>query len=86
MEALGVKIETNVVVGRSISLDELMEEEGFDAVFVGSGAGLPNFQKIPGENLCGVYSANEFLTRINLMKAYEFPRRILLSAWARTLP
>ena len=73
VEALGVKIETNVVVGRSISLDELMEEEGFDAVFVGSGAGLPNFQKIPGENLCGVYSANEFLTRINLMKAYEFP-------------
>ena len=73
VEALGVKIETNVVVGRSISLDELMEEEGFDAVFIGSGAGLPNFQKIPGENLCGVYSANEFLTRINLMKAYEFP-------------
>ena len=73
VEALGVKIETNVVVGRSISLDELMEEEGFDAVFVGSGAGLPNFQKIPGENLCGVYSANEFLTRINLMKAYKFP-------------
>ena len=71
VEALGVKIETNVVVGRSISLDELMEEEGFDAVFVGSGAGLPNFQKIPGENLCGVYSANEFLTRINLMKAYK---------------
>lgn len=71
VEALGVKIETNVVVGRSISLDELMEEEGFDAVFVGSGAGLPNFQKIPGENLCGVYSANEFLTRINLMKAYR---------------
>ncbi len=73
VEALGVKIETNVVVGRSISLDELLEDEGFDAVFVGSGAGLPNFQKIPGENLCGVYSANEFLTRINLMKAYSFP-------------
>ncbi len=73
VEALGVKIETNVVIGRSISLDELMEDEGFDAVFVGSGAGLPNFQKIPGENLCGVYSANEFLTRINLMKAYKFP-------------
>ena len=73
VEDLGVKIETNVVVGRSISLDELMQEEGYDAVFVGSGAGLPNFQKIPGENLCGVYSANEFLTRINLMKAYSFP-------------
>ncbi len=73
VEELGVKLETNVVVGRSISLDELMEEEGFDAVFVGSGAGLPNFQNIPGENLCGVYSANEFLTRINLMKAYSFP-------------
>ncbi len=74
VEKLGVKIETNMVVGRAISLDELMEEEGFDAVFVGSGAGLPNFQKIPGENLNGVYSANEFLTRINLMKAYSFPK------------
>ncbi len=73
VEKLGVKIETNTVVGRSVSLDELLEEEGFDAVFVGSGAGLPNFQKIPGENLNGVYSANEFLTRINLMKAYTFP-------------
>ncbi len=73
VEKLGVKIETNMVIGRSTSLDELMEEEGFDAVFVGSGAGLPNFQKIPGENLNGVYSANEFLTRINLMKAYAFP-------------
>lgn len=73
VERLGVKIETNTVVGRSVSLDELLEEEGFDAVFVGSGAGLPNFQKIPGENLNGVYSANEFLTRINLMKAYTFP-------------
>ena len=73
VEALGVKLETNVVIGRAISLDELLEEEGFDAVFVGSGAGLPNFQKIPGENLNGVYSANEFLTRVNLMKAYAFP-------------
>ena len=73
VEKLGVKIETNTVVGRAISLDELMEEEGFSAVFVGSGAGLPNFQKLPGENLNGVYSANEFLTRINLMKAYSFP-------------
>jgi len=73
VEELGVSIQTNVVVGRSISLDELLEEEGYGAVFIGSGAGLPNFQKIPGENLCGVYSANEFLTRINLMKAYSFP-------------
>ena len=74
VEKLGVKIETNVVVGRSISLVELLDKEGFSAVFVGSGAGLPNFQKIPGENLNGVYSANEFLTRINLMKAYSFPQ------------
>lgn len=73
VEALGVKIVTNAVIGRMASLDELMEDEGFDAVFVGSGAGLPNFQRIPGENLNGVYSANEFLTRINLMKAYSFP-------------
>jgi glutamate synthase (NADPH/NADH) small chain len=73
VEKLGVKIETNTVVGRAVSLDELMEDEGFDAVFIGSGAGLPNFQRIPGENLNGVYSANEFLTRINLMKAYSFP-------------
>ena len=73
VEALGVKIVPNIVIGKSITLDELMEEEGFQAVFVGSGAGLPNFQKIPGENLLGVYSANEFLTRINLMKAYTFP-------------
>lgn len=72
IERLGVKIHTNVVVGRTISVDELLEE--YDAVFVGPGAGLPNFQKIPGENLTGVYSANEFLTRINLMKAYNFPK------------
>ena len=70
---IGVKIETNMVVGRSITLDELLEDEGYSAVFVGSGAGLPRFQCIPGENLNGVYSANEFLTRINLMKAYHFP-------------
>ncbi len=70
---IGVKIETNMVVGRSITLDELLGEEGYSAVFVGSGAGLPRFQGIPGENLNGVYSANEFLTRINLMKAYHFP-------------
>ena len=71
---LGVTIETNRVVGRSFTVEELMKEQRFDAVFVGSGAGLPNFQNIPGENLNGVYSANEFLTRINLMKAYDYPR------------
>lgn len=70
---LGVKIVTNAVVGRALTVDELLEE-GNDAVFIGSGAGLPNFQKIPGESLCGVYSANEFLTRINLMRAYTFPQ------------
>ena len=70
LKDLGVKIETNVVVGRSITIDELMEQFGFEAVFIGSGAGLPMFMHIPGENLKGVYSANEFLTRINLMKAY----------------
>ena len=70
LKALGVTIATNVVVGRTISIDELMEEEGFEAVFIGSGAGLPMFMGIPGENYKGVYSANEFLTRINLMKAY----------------
>ena len=73
VEALGVRIETDVVVGRSVSLEELFDE-GYEAVFVGSGAGLPRFQGIPGENLNGVYSANEFLTRINLMKAYAFPQ------------
>ena len=72
VEAMGVKIEKNVVVGRSVSLDDLFDE-GYSAVFVGSGAGLPKFQNIPGENLNGVYSANEFLTRINFMKAYTFP-------------
>ena len=68
---LGVKIETNVVIGKTITIDELMQEYGFEAVFIGSGAGLPKFMGIPGENLNGVYSANEFLTRINLMKAYQ---------------
>ena len=68
--ALGVKIETNMVIGRVLSIDELLED-GFEAVFIGTGAGLPRFMGIPGENLCGVYSANEFLTRINLMKAYR---------------
>ncbi len=70
---LGVEIETNVLVGNTITLDELFHEEGFEAVFVAAGAGLPYFLHIPGENLGGVYSANEFLTRINLMKAYKFP-------------
>lgn len=73
LKKLGVKIETDSVVGRLYTVDELMEEEGFDAVFVGTGAGLPRFMNIPGENLSGVYSANEFLTRTNLMKAYKFP-------------
>ncbi len=73
IRALGVKIVTNAVVGRAMTVDELLEE-GYDAVFIGSGAGLPNFQRIPGESLCGVYSANEFLTRINLMQAYTFPQ------------
>ena len=74
IRALGVKIVTNAVVGRALTVDELLNDEKYDAVFVGSGAGLPNFQRIPGESLCGVYSANEFLTRINLMKAYTFPQ------------
>lgn len=69
--ALGVKVETNMVIGKTISIEELMKEYGFEAVFVGSGAGLPKFMNIPGENLKGVYSANEFLTRVNLMKAYK---------------
>ena len=71
LKALGVKVETDMVIGRVLSIDELLEEYGFEAVFIGSGAGLPMFMHIPGENLCGVYSANEFLTRINLMKAYK---------------
>ena len=69
LEKLGVKIETNVVIGKTLTIDELFES-GYEAVFVGSGAGLPNFMGIPGEALCGVYSANEFLTRSNLMKSY----------------
>ena len=71
LKALGVKVETNMVIGRTISIEELKEEYGFEAVFVGSGAGLPKFMNIPGENLKGVFSANEFLTRVNLMKAYK---------------
>ena len=74
MRAMGVEFETDVVVGKTVTLDELLEEEGYDAVFIGTGAGLPQFMNIPGEHLNGVYSANEFLTRINLMHAYEFPR------------
>ena len=70
--SLGVKFETNVVVGRSVTIDEL-QEQGYQGIFIGSGAGLPRFQNIPGENLNGVYAANEFLTRVNLMKGYEFP-------------
>ncbi len=71
VKSLGVTIETNVVVGKSVTIDELMEEEGFDAVFIGSGAGLPKFMGIPGEQSNGVFSANEYLTRSNLMKAFR---------------
>src|SRR5262249_52177718 len=74
MRAMGVEFETDVVVGRTITIDELMNEEGYDALFIGTGAGLAQFMGIAGEHLNGVYSANEFLTRINLMHAYEFPR------------
>ena len=70
VKSLGVKIETNVIIGKSITIDELMEDEGFEAVFIGSGAGLPMFMGIPGETALGVFSANEYLTRSNLMKAY----------------
>lgn len=73
LKKLGVDIQVNAVVGRFATVDELMEEGWFDAVFIGTGAGLPYFMNIPGENACGVYSANEFLTRTNLMKAYCFP-------------
>lgn len=71
VESLGVKIEKNVIIGKSITIDELIEEEGFEAVFIGSGAGLPKFMGIPGENANGVFSANEYLTRSNLMKAFN---------------
>ncbi|MBO4904758.1 MAG: FAD-dependent oxidoreductase, partial [Lachnospiraceae bacterium] len=71
VKSLGVKIETDVVIGKSVTIDELMEREGFEAVFIGSGAGLPKFMGIPGETACGVYSANEYLTRSNLMKAFR---------------
>jgi glutamate synthase (NADPH) small chain len=72
LRQLGVEIQTNMVIGKISSLDELMQQ-GYEAIFIGTGAGLPSFMKIPGENFNGVYSANEFLTRINLMKAYRFP-------------
>lgn len=71
VEFLGVKIEKNVIVGKSVTIDELMSEEGFEAVFIGSGAGLPKFMGIPGENANGVFSANEYLTRSNLMKSFD---------------
>ena len=71
LKKMGVKIETNMVIGKTLTIDELMEDYGYNAVFVGSGAGLPRFMGIPGESLKGVYSANEYLTRSNLMKAYR---------------
>ncbi len=73
MRRMGVEFETNVVVGKTVTIDELMKNEGYDAVFICTGAGLPQFLNVPGEHLNGVYSANEFLTRINLMRAYRFP-------------
>jgi len=74
LQELGVKIVYNTVVGRTVDVDELMEDYGYDAVFIGVGAGLPNFLNIPGEDLNGVFSANEYLTRANLMKAFDFPK------------
>jgi glutamate synthase (NADPH/NADH) small chain len=73
MKTMGVEFETDIVVGKTVTVDELFNEEGYSAVLVATGAGLPQFLGIPGEDLCGVYSANEFLTRVNLMKAYKFP-------------
>jgi len=73
LKAMGVEIVCNVIIGRTLALDDLLERFGYAAVFIGTGAGLPQFLNIPGENLNGVYSANEFLTRVNLMHAYEFP-------------
>ena len=73
VKKLGVEIKLNSVIGKLFTIDELLEEQGYDAVFIGTGAGLPRFLGIPGENLNGIYSANEFLTRTNLMKAYKFP-------------
>ncbi len=73
LKKLGVEIQVNAVVGKFATVDELVEDGGYDAVLIGTGAGIPYFMQIPGENACGVYSANEFLTRTNLMKAYNFP-------------
>lgn len=73
LKRLGVEIKTNFVVGMTATLDDL-RAEGYDSIFIGTGAGLPNFMRIPGENLIGIYSANEYLTRVNLMRAYEFPK------------
>jgi glutamate synthase (NADPH/NADH) small chain len=73
LKKLGVKIECNIIIGKTLTMDQLMGEMGFKAVFIGTGAGLPSFMGIPGENLNGVYSANEFLTRVNLMQANDFP-------------
>ena len=73
LKKLGVKILTTVIIGKLYTIDELLNEEGFDSVYIGTGAGLPYFMNIPGENLNGIYSANEFLTRVNLMKSYQFP-------------
>ena len=84
LKALGVKVETNMVIGRILTIDELMDEYGYEAVFIGTGAGLPRFMNIPGENLKGVYSANEFLTRSNLMKAYREDSDYADPARART--
>jgi glutamate synthase (NADPH/NADH) small chain len=74
LKLMGVEVKTSTVIGKLKSIDELLDEEGFDAVFIGTGAGLPNFMRIPGENLGGVYSANEYLTRNNLMRAFDFPK------------
>ena len=71
---MGVKFENNFLVGRTATLEQILKEKGFDAAFVGTGAGLPKFMNIPGENLIGVFSANEYLTRANLMKAYQIGR------------
>jgi glutamate synthase (NADPH/NADH) small chain len=73
LRRMGVEFETNVVVGKSVTIDELMQDEHYDAVFVATGAGLPVFLNVPGEHFNGVYSANEFLTRVNLMRAYQVP-------------
>ena len=74
LKQMGVHVQTNAIIGRTFTIDELMKEEGFDAVYIATGAGLPHFMHIPGEQFNGVYAANEFLTRVNLMKAYTFPR------------